>query len=91
VKEALADCGVAVADHQLRVPSAASRVAQLADRAIQRAGRYNTQLHVLGELGTTIACDISRARAELGYEPDVSLAEGMRRSIRWCQGRGIEL
>jgi len=36
----------------------------------------------------TIACDVSRARAELGYEPAVSLFEGMRASIRWCRDHG---
>jgi nucleoside-diphosphate-sugar epimerase len=48
-------------------------------------------LHVLGELKDTIACDISRARAELGYDPDVALVEGMRRSIRFCLARGDQL
>ena len=37
---------------------------------IQASGRYVQALHVLGELKDTIACDISRARKELGYEPD---------------------
>ena len=36
----------------------------------------------------TIACDITRARKELGYEPGVALLEGMRASIRWCLARG---
>jgi nucleoside-diphosphate-sugar epimerase len=58
---------------------------------IQRRGRYHQQLHVLGEMGNTIACDISVAQAELGYEPSVALEEGMRRSIRWCVAQGIEL
>ena len=44
-----------------------------------------------GEMGTTIACDISVARAELGYDPAVALEEGMRRSIRWCIDQGLEL
>ena len=35
----------------------------------RRAGRYVQALHVLGELKDTIACDITRARDELGYEP----------------------
>ena len=42
-------------------------------------------------MGTTIACDISVARTELGYEPAVALEEGMRRSIRWCVDQGLEL
>ena len=48
-------------------------------------------LHVLGELKDTIACDISRARKELGYEPTVALLEGMRASVRWCLARGDRL
>ena len=52
-------------------------------RPLRREGRrrpagprasYVQALHVLGELGHTIACDISRARDELGYEPTVELA-----------------
>ena len=47
------------------------------------------QLHVLGEMDKTIACDISVARAELGYEPTVDArTTGMRRSIRWCLDAG---
>ena len=33
-------------------------------------------------------CDISPARRELGYEPQVKLAEGVRRSIRWYKENG---
>jgi nucleoside-diphosphate-sugar epimerase len=68
-----------------------ARPAQQPDATIQRSGRYNQQLHVLGEMGKNIACDISVAREELGYEPDIALEEGMRRSIRWCLAQGIEL
>jgi nucleoside-diphosphate-sugar epimerase len=67
------------------------RVAAVADAALQRRHRYVAQLHVLGELGTTIACDISVARRELGYEPSVGLAEGMRRSVAWCLAQGLQL
>ena len=52
--------------------------------AAQATGRYVQALHVLGELKDTIACDISRARKELGTSPRVGLFEGMRASIRWC-------
>ena len=33
-------------------------------------------------------CDIEPARRELGYEPQVKLEEGVRRSIRWYQDNG---
>ncbi len=41
----------------------------MGDRVVQRLGRYQQQLHVLGEMNHTIACDIAVAGAELGYEP----------------------
>jgi nucleoside-diphosphate-sugar epimerase len=34
------------------------------------------------------SCDISRARRELGFEPRVSLAEGMRETARWYREQG---
>jgi nucleoside-diphosphate-sugar epimerase len=33
-------------------------------------------------------CDISPARQELGFEPQVKLAEGVRRSILWYKENG---
>jgi nucleoside-diphosphate-sugar epimerase len=91
VTDALAAAGLVVAARQLHVPAVVSRAAAAADAALQRRHRYVAALHVLGELGTTIACDISAARRELGYEPAVGLAEGMRRSVEWCLAQGIKL
>ena len=91
VGRALRDEGFEVKDGALRLPAIAGRVAELADRLIQRTGRYQQQLHVLGEMDKTIACDISAARRDLGYEPKVELYEGMRRSIRWCLDQGMTL
>lgn len=42
-------------------------------------------------MGHTIAVDISRSTAEIGYVPSVELYEGMRRSIRWCLDQGLVL
>jgi len=91
VRTALEAEGFTVSQRQLRIPAFAAEWAERADRALQGRGRYVQPVHVLGELKDTIACDISRARAELGYEPRVSLVEGMRASIRWCLERGDQL
>lgn len=91
VGRALADEGFQVTPNRTRVPAIVGRMAELADGAIQRTGRYQQQIHVLGEMDKTIACDIDVARHELGYDPEVELYEGMRRSIRWCIERGLEL
>jgi nucleoside-diphosphate-sugar epimerase len=91
VKRALADEGLPVADRQVRVPRLIGAIAQKVDGFLQERGRYQQEIHVLGELNETIACDITAARTDLGYEPEIDLADGMRRSVRWCLERGITL
>ena len=91
VGRALADEGFDVAPNRVRLPDLVGRLAERADAVIQSRGRYHQQIHVLGEMNKTIACDISAARRELGYAPEVDLYEGMRRSIRWCIAQGLEL
>jgi nucleoside-diphosphate-sugar epimerase len=74
-----------------QVPRVVAGAAARLDGLAQASGRYVQALHVIGELKDTIACDITRARKELGYEPRVALAEGMRRSVRWCLEQGRRL
>jgi len=92
VREALAAEGLEVSTRKpLTVPRAVGVLAEKVDAALQTSGRYLQSVHVLGELKDTIACDISRARKELGYEPKVGLLEGMRASVRYCRERGWAL
>lgn len=83
--------GLPVSGGQPRLPRLAGVVAEQVDRALQSTGRYVQAVHVLGELKDTIACDVSLARAELGYDPPTTLVDGMRESIRWCRDRGLAL
>ncbi|MEJ7561011.1 MAG: NAD(P)-dependent oxidoreductase [Ilumatobacteraceae bacterium] len=91
VGRALRDEGFDVRPNRTRVPAVVGRVAELADAAIQRTGRYQQAVHVLGEMDKTIAVDITSATTELGYRPTVALYDGMRASIRWCRDQGILL
>ena len=92
VRQALEAEGLPVSGHrQLRLPRLAGVVAEHVDGFLQGRGRYLQAVHVLGELKDTIACDISLARAELGYDPPTDLLQGMRASIRWCVERGQQL
>ena len=91
VGDALRAEGFEVKANKLRLPNLAGTVAEKIDTLAQRSGRYVTQFHVLGEMNKNIAVDITAARRELGYDPQVALAEGMRNSIRWCLDQGIEL
>jgi nucleoside-diphosphate-sugar epimerase len=91
VRDALAAEGLTVTGGQPRLPLLAGVVAEQLDGFLQDRGRYVQALHVMGELKDTIACDISRARAELGYDPQTTLFDGMRASIRSCLERGDQL
>ena len=91
VRAALEAEGFSVSPRRPRVPVLAASFAAFVDGVLQDRGRYLQPAHVLGELRDTIACDITRAREELGYEPAVGLVEGMRASIRWCVERGVRL
>ena len=88
VRDALAAEGLEVSGGQPRIPRAVGAVAEKVDGFLQDRGKYLQAVHVLGELKDTIACDISRARAELGYDPQTSLFDGMRTSIRYCLDHG---
>lgn len=91
VGRALRDEGFDVRPNRAKVPNLVAVVAERADALIQRTGRYHQQVHVLGEMNKNIACEISAATDELGYDPQVELYDGMRRSIRWCREQGFEL
>jgi len=91
VREAFEQEGMEVSGSQRRLPAVAGDVARAVDHLTQRLGLYVQPVHVLGELGATIACDIERARREIGYQPETTLLDGMRASIRWCLERGQEL
>jgi nucleoside-diphosphate-sugar epimerase len=91
VGRALRDEGFEVRPNRARVPDLVAVLAERADASIQRSGRYHQQIHVLGEMNKNIACDISVACDELGYDPKVELYDGMRQSIRWCLEQGLEL
>ena len=92
VRDAIEAEGLHVSKRRpIPVPRIAGVVAEKLDGLAQASGRYVQVLHVVGELKDTIACDISRARKELGYEPSVALLEGMRTSVRWCLARGDQL
>jgi nucleoside-diphosphate-sugar epimerase len=91
VRRALVDEGHDVKPNNLYLPAAVGNAAEHIDRTLQRIHRYSQKVHVMGELNKTIACDISASVAELRWQPQVALYEGMRRSIRWCAENGIDL
>lgn len=91
VREALALEGLAISGGQPALPRSVGVLAERLDTFLQSRGRYVQALHVLGELKDTIACDITRARDEIGYDPPTDLLAGMQASIAWCLEHGQSL
>ena len=83
------ELGIPCAERQLRLPALVGDLASTADMALQSLGLYEQRIHVLGEMGHTIACSIDKAERELGYAPTIALYEGMRESVRWCLANGL--
>lgn len=71
-----------------KLPGFASSVAYGFDKVMQGVGLYHQKIHVLSEMNKTIACTVAKAERELGYDPKISLEEGMRRSLAWALERG---
>jgi len=83
--------GVPCKKQRVRLPKVTGELARLLDGTLQRLGLYNQKIHVLSEMGKTIACSIEKAKRDLGYAPAVSLRDGMLASIRWCLENGLRL
>src|SRR2546430_16114483 len=73
------------------LPRFGSDVARLVDSLLQMGGFYSQDVHVAGELAASIAVSVDAARRDPGYDPEIQLEEGMRRSIAWCRAQGIDI
>ncbi len=82
------ELGTPCKERQLQAPAMVGAIASGLDGVLQGCGVYNQKIHVLGEMGQTIACSIGKAVRELGYSPRVELRDGMRASVRWCLANG---
>lgn len=69
----------------LGVAWAAGAVCERLWRALGREDEPRMTRFLAAQLGTDHYFDISRARRELGYEPGVTTAEGMRRLAAWLR------
>lgn len=71
------------------IPGFFSDIATLADGILQKLHMYQTETHVVGELNKNVACSVEKAKKDLDYKPEISLREGMRRSIEWAKEQGM--
>lgn len=78
-------------DEDLRpiyIPTPISRLMEIADVTLGNLGVYEQNIHVAGEMSRNIACDPSKAKKELDWEPPADLTEGMRKGIEWSREQG---
>ena len=61
-------------------------VIELIEKALGKEARIRFFEQAPGDVPYTFA-DVTRAREELGYEPEVNIAEGIRRFVEWYRER----
>jgi nucleoside-diphosphate-sugar epimerase len=87
ITEAMADA-LGVPLRILHLPAFAGPVAYGADRVLGAAGLYWQNLHLVGEAHWHVALSCAKIQQRLGYEPAITIHEGMRRAVEWCRGQG---
>jgi nucleoside-diphosphate-sugar epimerase len=87
VVEAMARA-LGVKPRYLRLPAPFARLAYAVDRAASIHDVYLQEVHLVGEADWNVGVSIEKARRELGYDPRVSLDEGMQRAVDWCRAQG---
>lgn len=73
---------------KLWLPSVVGPVAYWSDRALAAAGFYWQTLHLVGESHWHVGISSAKLQSELGYQPAVTLEEGMKRAVQWCRQNG---
>ena len=71
-----------------RLPRSLGPAAGALDRALAALGLYWQSLHLVGESHWHVGISCAKAVRELGYDPAVDLAMGMRRAVQWCRENG---
>jgi len=72
----------------LPLPRAVAPLAWAGDMALAACGLYWQTLHLVGEADWHVGVSIDKARRELGYDPAVTLDEGMAQAVAWCRDHG---
>ena len=69
----------------VHLPTVFASLARAMDKSLQLLDLYSSYVHVAGEMTLNIACNIAKAKKILGYDPKVSLREGMEKAVKWCK------
>ena len=71
------------------IPWFVCQLAEKIDIFLGKLGKYHKHLHICGETGHDIWCDTSKAKKDFGYEPKISLPEGIKLTIASCRELGL--
>ena len=88
VVEAMAEA-LGVEARYYRLPALVARFAFAVDQIAASAGVYIQPIHLLGEADWNVGVSVDKAVALLGYDPKISLREGMRTAVDWCRARRL--
>src|SRR5579862_3223577 len=83
VTDAMAQA-LGVSARYLKLPDVTAKLAYKLDLKLAECGLYWQALHLAGEADWNVGVSCEKARTELGYEPAISLNEGMKRAVAWC-------
>ncbi|MDA9844264.1 NAD(P)-dependent oxidoreductase [Flavobacteriaceae bacterium] len=73
--------GIVCKENHFKFPFLTGQLFQLLDFLLQKIDVYNQKIHVASELNKNIGCSIQKAKDELGYNPKVSLYDGIKFSL----------
>tara|TARA_B100001093_G_scaffold518980_1_gene605855 strand:- start:223 stop:1266 length:1044 start_codon:yes stop_codon:yes gene_type:complete len=68
--------------NKISLPFFIGQFFQFADYLLQKIGFYSQKIHVASELNKNIACSIEKAKRDLGYNPKISLYDGIKHSLK---------
>jgi dihydroflavonol-4-reductase len=73
--------GKRLKDHS--VPKLLGKICGLICRWLSTIGYYSLSLNAIWNMSLDMACDISKAKTELNYQPRIELEDGIRRTIKY--------
>ena len=74
---------------KIHLPAFLACVAHILDEVLAACDRYWMLPHLVGESCKNIACRITKAETELGYNPATHYREGYKKTIAWCREKGL--
>lgn len=71
------------------LPNFPAQLAEKLDQIASQLGFYQETLHILGETTRSIAASGKKAQQLLGYQPQLSVAQGLREAVNWAQSKKL--